>query len=961
MQRHRPINTAWKRTFEGSLKMSNEKNPEVAGCDASIMMNVWEIREREYDQKLQIEQVRKEKSALSTINQDWANRLAAKMGTHKRVEKKPKPDGDLPGQKTVWKRKQPQPPPAPPPRGVGSGPAGQSRGFSSPAFHSKDKKGQDKHFKRLQLLMSITQNQPSAMIWGKSWKYNKSLPALEECAISNWGECWMFATQQPYSEAGKPWLNGPNLMDPHSLHLWMKPDYRMVESQELDLSLPTEEWQMSWRKADKNKKDGNEENVGKSGFFTHLLQTQHNNEALCSSEWSDSWLSTKPASQQDDSTVLNDGQMNESVEKQGKDTGMSSKWEECWRLANHYGCKSKLPQAEKSHNPEWANSWRAAMVNNFHTNADPSVSEHSQQRESHLFKAMLVSPEQKNRDLYLNEFEALSEWNTSWQVTKNNSKPSEEIEKVLNIAHSRMETSKAQKVENNRKGQDFLSENPRYENLKNDVIYCPKRECSQTKLRHLKHMENILSASEWRESWKTLKHRMRMERRRMRPDPSRPFRAAEKGGERMPSTSEWKYSWKLTSQPMRQEPEAWQQGWSITPQFRVDRTLEQNHFAPVELPKNGPTSERSWEESWRFLRRQRQSEPGQGRAQTCQAGSSVATNQPGYSPAQRRVSISSSDWQAAWMVSETQFHHDRPSLTQWREAWRCSDSHTDHSPSEVLREDQVNVAMEIQTLRENISLQRANAKFSQSFDKQMFRERYPEKQWDASWKAGSLLNHQPSHRGSSGTPEKSTSCTTPQHDNTENGHGTKWGRSFRIANPMPPMEKPWVESYANPCQYTVMWSRGKHLKNNVSTILSSNPATFKLWGNSHQFLPGAHPKAKNTTMSKASVDPRVIITIQTKNRKHLYSTIEKEELSAKKLAGCHLLGKTQPRPKKGPVKSAKKDDKTPDTFFEEWEESWRFSVQPSGLRKPVKSLSGWNESWKFLIPPHQPMNGPKAK
>lgn len=45
--------------------MSSEKNPEVVGCDASIMRNVWEIREREYGQKIQQEQERKEKSALA--------------------------------------------------------------------------------------------------------------------------------------------------------------------------------------------------------------------------------------------------------------------------------------------------------------------------------------------------------------------------------------------------------------------------------------------------------------------------------------------------------------------------------------------------------------------------------------------------------------------------------------------------------------------------------------------------------------------------------------------------------------------------------------------------------------------------------------------------------------------------------------------------------------------------------
>lgn len=46
--------------------MSSEKSSETVGCNASIMKNVWEIREREYSQKLEKEQERLEKSALET-------------------------------------------------------------------------------------------------------------------------------------------------------------------------------------------------------------------------------------------------------------------------------------------------------------------------------------------------------------------------------------------------------------------------------------------------------------------------------------------------------------------------------------------------------------------------------------------------------------------------------------------------------------------------------------------------------------------------------------------------------------------------------------------------------------------------------------------------------------------------------------------------------------------------------
>ncbi|XP_051269470.1 uncharacterized protein LOC127370968 [Dicentrarchus labrax] len=950
--------------------MSSEKNPEVVGCDASIMRNVWEIREREYEQKMQQERERIENSALPSINKDWEGRLQNIHGNYKRVERKTKPAEDQTDNKNVLKSKKPQVPPTPH-RGAGSGPLGrrgdQKRGFSTPTPNYKDKKGQNKNLNRL---MFLTQTQPSAMVWGKSWKYNKSLPPPEDgaAAPSDWGKCWMFATHQPYSEPGKPWLNGPNMLDPQSLHLCKKPECRMVESQELDLCLPTEEWQMSWRKSDKNSKKGDSGDP-KFGIFTMLVETQHHNEVLCSSEWSDSWSSIKPASQQDNIMIQNDGLLNKSVSnKQDNNVEMSPEWEECWRLVNHHGCNNfNLPQVQKCHSPEWADSWRAAMVVlNNHKNSDPSLSQdysgtcddHSQQKESHLHKNMLKSHEQKYRDLYsqlYNELKGLSEWSKSWQVNKNNSKPCQEIEKALKVSPPKMETDlEAQNVEKDAKGHYSTSEkvDPRYEQLRHSVIYHSRREFTQSHQLHLKHLENVLSVPEWKDSWQTLKHRMRMERRRMRPDPSRPFRASEKGGDRKPTASEWKNSWKLTCQPLRQEPEPWQQGWSTTPRIRVDRAWDQNHFAPVEHPKNGPTVERNWGESWRFSRVQHRSELGQDGAQTNQGRSSVASqftenSQTNRSSGQTCHARSDSDWQDAWMVSETQFHHDKPSLTQWREAWRCSVFNTEHWTEQVPREERVDVLMAIQPQTEKLSFQRANAKISRSFDNQIFRERYPEKQWSASWRAG-----------------KSMGSGTRQQHGIPNEYGSKWGMSFRLANPMPHMEQPWVESSPNPCYYRVMWSRGKKVQNNINTNFSNNPSTFRLWGNSYCFLQGARRQMKNKPMSKP-IDPRVIMTKNTKTRKHLYSTIEKEKQSDRKWLGCHLLGKTQPRPKKGLAsgKKLKMDDKNKDKFFEEWAESWRFLLCPGSLKKqmPRMSLSGWEESWKFLLPPYQPMNGPKAR
>lgn len=143
------------------------------------------------------------------------------------------------------------------------------------------------------------------------------------------------------------------------------------------------------------------------------------------------------------------------------------------------------------------------------------------------------------------------------------------------------------------------------EQIKHNVIYKSNRALTQSKLLHLKHMVNVLSSSEWRDSWKTLKHRMKMEKRSMRPDPFRLFRESEI--DIMPTASEWKDSSKFTSQPLRQEPGLWQEGCSTTPQMRVDRAG----------PNNGPILEQSWEGLWRFSRHQ------QSTAQTIQGKSNV--------------------------------------------------------------------------------------------------------------------------------------------------------------------------------------------------------------------------------------------------------------------------------------------------------------------------------------------------
>lgn len=820
------------------------------------------------------------------------------------------------------------------------------RGSSNPAPNYKDRRGQEKN--RLLLLTFITKTQPSAMVWGKSWKCNKSLPPAEgPTAGADWGQCWMFATQQPYSDKKKPRPNGPNMVDPHSLHLWKEAAYRVVESKQLDLSLFTEEWQMSWRKCCKSakKEDSpmNQENIPKNRLFSLLVESQHHNETLCSSEWRESWHSNKPAGQQEHFTASNEELVNESVaRKHKKETEESSRWEECWRLVNHHDCnKSKSPQHQNSHSREWVNSWRAAMVafSNCNNSASSLTQGHSDTYDDYNQQItkydMLVCRKQRNKALHLcSEFNGVCNWSKSWQVTKNNSKPSEEMEKVLNALPPQMDTPlESLKIQVNTK-EDHLSSqraNPDFEQVKHNVIFQSNKKFNRSKNLLLNNMVNVFS-SQWEDSWKTLKHRMRMEKR---PDPLRPFRESENRQDMRFSASEWINSRMLTCQSLCQELESWHQSWSTTPQIRVERAS----------PTNGPTVEQTWRESWKISRHQHQSKPGQHSAKNSQGRSNTVCHQPYQTHLKYIRSIC--DWQVAWMVSETQFHHDKPSLTQWMNAWKLCNK-------QVSKENWVD-ELEIHTQKEKFVWQRSNSKISQLFDNQLFREIYPDKEWGASSRVGPLLNQQ--HYGSPGAPGKSISSATKQKHTSAGEQGLEWGRSFRLSNPMLQMEQPEGESLPNPHHYTVMWSLGNNIQNKTNTSFNNNPANFRLWGNSHKFLQGAAAQIKGKGKSKEPTDPWVIITKKTKCNKHLYN-IEKEKQSERKWAGCHVLGKTQPRPNKcsAPLQKNELQEK----FFEEWAESWRF-LDSSGNQKRPKSLLGWSESWKFLPPLYQPVNSSKAK
>ncbi|XP_038132663.1 uncharacterized protein LOC119777736 [Cyprinodon tularosa] len=917
--------------------MSNEKGPEVVGCDASIMKNVWEIRMREIGERMRLEQERLEKSALPIINKDWANRMTAKMGKYKRVERKAKPS-DSQTDENIWKSKQPLVPQAVP-FGRGSGPLSrpgfQAKSFSSQTPHLKDKKGQNKSFSKLQLLLSITQTQSSTLVWGKAWKFNKSLPSPAEgqSVRSDWGQCWMFASYQPCSEEGKPWPNEHNLVDLQKYQHWRKVNRRMVESQELDLNLPTEEWQTSWKRSEKIQMDSaeNDVKVSKYGLFASLVETHRHNEILSSSEWTDSWRSTKPVDQQDFSAVPNEGLLIVTVRDiKDMEDGISSEWEQCWRLLNHHTSNSSKQSA---HSPEWINSWRtaAAVFNNKQSN----FQDHGHGFDDHVplrggFHKITFASHKRQLQMF-DQFEAINDWNKSWEISKNNSKPCAEIDKVLKAFPPKMdvETQRAEKTPQVNSSEEA---DPRYEQLRHDVIHHAKKELPKSKLLLLKYLQKIQPPSEWRESWKLITHRMRQERRRYKLDPLYPFKESEKGEDLKPSASEWKDSWNFLSLPLNQSPELWQQPWLNTTQIRVNWERHQKEISVEEFPKNGPTSERVWGESWKFSRYQNSLDVTRSKEQVGKEKLGV----PCISSKHQSYAGLITDWQNAWMISETQLSHDKPSFAEWREAWQWS-YHTPHWIGQRWVEESTEIR-----LPKRISFEGAEDKSSHSFQNKIFSQRYPKKEWASSWSAKSLSSNQPNHSGS----------TLQQHP-IVGEYECHWGRSFRLANPMPQLDQPWIESSTNPYSYSIMWSRTNKMQNNTKSLLNKNfaPATF--WANSHRFLQNTNAQVKNKSRSKELGDPKVILAKNIKIRKLLYLGTEKEKQSERKWAGCHLLGKTQPRRKKSQSSSTKlKPEDNVNKFLAEWIESWRFLVCPESIKiqKSFKPLLGWEESWKFLLP-----------
>ena len=855
---------------------------------------------------------------------------------------------------------------------------------------------------KIQRLISLASSQPSGMIWSKSWKFSNSLPKLEEGSTPppDWGKSWQFMTLQPHID-GKPWTeeNGP-ASHHENCSIWQKP-MRMLDSQDCEQILHSPEWGQSWkyRKPESDLKSGTKDKANKeaglhsskSRILEMLVESQHHNEALSSSEWSESWKSTKPPKAGEAHTNgPTNGPFNEPKNDLKKDGKSGSQSIECWKFINrqlHVTDNSK----QTSHNPEWADSWRAAkMVSNSNKKAkSPEYLENGERQDSnHDHQVIIsVSRELKYRDLLgaqlCDENKPLSEWEKSWKTTKNLSKPSAEAtlkaeepkEKSMaqnqKVGMSKENDTNLAGVQQGMRKPTIMSKIAKYRNLMSRLL-----------------IDDM--PYEWNEAWKFTKPQSSKETvqwsttgmaddsmvrkqhmtKRSLTDWSESWQCARPHSRHaMPSVTEWKESWFS-----RYKPHARREHW-IKEAGLKDFDKQHPKYEVFNLPKRASAE--------KMLYHMQDGEKGMG----------------------------SAEWKESWKSLKHQIHLEgMRTMTEWTDSWRCAVFHTDMSGQEQPRQNWPDESMEIQPRKEKLQVPRAMTHMSRSFDSQVFKERYPQTQWNESWKAATLQHHHHKTNYVMETDKSSlfhlnnTNPSTPDwknswkfvcmhfnqkkeswdkeramfHSETKSqtltdydqdvqpqmsSRASKWGKPWKMANPMPNVEKgSWIHSHANQSQYVVLWSRSNSMKSLYTSLKET--ATLRLWEKSWRFL-----KIEGKGDSKAGKGKSngsngfVIGTQKRKTRKHIYSQIDKEKPAERKWTDCHKITKTQPRPKRGSFMNMPKAvTKEASDFTQQWAESWRFSDQPVKQKTEVTAtLSTWGESWKFLIAPYPQQNGPKSK
>lgn len=835
------------------------------------------------------------------------------------------------------------------------------------------------------------------MVWSKSWMFFKSTPEPQEgkAPPSNWGNSWQFLNLQPHIE-GQHWTehNGPQ-MESHSL--WQKPK-KMMDVEHFEEGLPVPEWEKSWKytKPKTTQKSDTKDEANKEAGAPYskirkldmLVESQHHNEALSSSEWNTSWMSTKPPS--DGHAHTDVPPVSEPNNNQKKDGKSGSQCIECWKFMNHQ-LHVKNNSNQTSSSPEWGNSWRAATIvsNNNKKVTSPELAVYGNTQDSNHHKVILfVSREHKYRDLWssqlCDEDKPLSEWDKSWETAKNLSEPSAEdflkaeespvSQKAVVNTPIKKEENK-ERVQQSMHNKTIWTKTAKDRNLVsphfmlnlpqewNEAWKFPKsgshKETEQWLTTGMPDASMVLkqhmkkrSLTDWSESWKC----------------ARPYSCHGK-----PSVTEWKQSWFS-----RYQPHAGREHW-IKEAGLKEHAMHHPKYEVFNLPKRSTTE--------KMLHQMGDMEKG----------------------------MLTTEWNVSWKTLKREDQPNTVSTSKWGDSWRCAAFHTSSSGEEQPTQNWSDESMEIQPRKEKLQEQGAMIRISRSFDSQIFKERYPQTLWVESWKAATLQkHHQRSHSVKDqskfsrfhlndtmasipewknswkfvciqfnqrkefwdGEEDNNTMDASPDVKSNESikinvpsqitsNNKSKWGKSWKIANPMPHIEQgSWLQSHTNPSQYVVLWTRSHSMKLPDTSLKETT--TLNVWGKSWSFL-----KMEIKDVSKAgkrksngSNGGLVIMTKKIKQRKHIYSSIDKDKPAERRWTDNYKLAKTQPRPKREVfLKIPKGEKKGNGEFTQQWAESWKFSYQPEkqNMAEVSTTVSIWGESWKFLIPYYPPQKEPKTK
>ncbi|XP_007250310.3 uncharacterized protein LOC103034687 [Astyanax mexicanus] len=973
-----------------------DKNPEVMVCDASIMKNVWEIRLREYGQRIKLEQDRIEKSALLRINEDWAKRMSGHVKP-RRVERKAKPPEELPAQ--TFKPKQV--------------PLGRPSGFvSSRPQKQVDVKKDTKPTKqsKLNLLLSLNEKQPGMMVWTKAWKFSQALPQPEQMpAASDWGTAWKFLNIQPKNE-GKSWMEqerdaddtNNNVTYNEALLQWEKVDKTLYFQtfEEEDLAIP--DWEKSWKYTKQRKDCQSDEKTNlRQKSLDVFQQFQRYNGERSSSEWNESWKSPKPPNEEHvtferKSTNKED---NENENRNQEEEQSTIPWGQSWKQF-----KKQLHLPSKSMGtsipPAWMDSWRVSKP------ISPKLHQESATTRSNVLEPQVNMPEEpldpkryqsimeasreeqlkSKMELWNSQLQAkdplpVNEWQKSWMTTKNMSEYKEQpIEKM-----SREDKPMPMPIERQEMKKVGFGSGLQQHGQFELIPLFPKRFPKPPQITELSELSKDKEPfiSRWKDSWKSLKKQRRQDRIQSRLQ--RMSQQAQQVGTPQTSLSGWTNSWRFTNLNLNQNSDLWQQGWATYSRNRPERWVRENDF-----PNNGPTSARGWGESWRSTRHQHRAEREATRTASTQRPS---TQRPSTQPQpdrletqlhqQERSEHSCSDWEQSWKFSMNEYHHDKPSSTEWADSWKFCSFHCEDWSKRQTEPNKGQWKSIVINGRKGLHL--PCHMISSSFEAQVFKQRFPSKEWQNSWKMFTgkkqskpgrdipqswdhswMFNPTQFYRSSSGSDD-SSSMQWSQRNLAQYESTSEWGRSWRIANIQPPKSvASWFE--AEPCTcsptYMVFWTRYK-CNDCLFSLLAKEYAKLKKWSIAWRFM-----KLESKIDMKAAIsqttpeDDSIIIKKVMKPKKPMFSQVEKDKEASylKRWVDACKLAKTQPRPKRE-VKSkpGEAKDEALKAMIAEWAESWRFASD-SKTDEPVKvsvSLADWEDSWKFLLSSYAPQSSPK--